>query len=99
MKTAEILALLRAKNTTAAALDAAVPGWLRDVRAERGWSQIALAAALGISLAAVAMAETGERRLKDASITRLATLLSEIICPQCGQSTMVDVCPHCEYAI
>ncbi len=98
LTTAEILTLIRAKNASRAALDAASRGWLQEVRAERGWLQSNLSAALGISLSAVAMAETGEHRLSDGSITRLATLLSEIDCPQCGQYTLVDVCPQCGYS-
>jgi len=49
--------------------------WLREARAEHGWSQQDLAARVGVSAAQLCKVEAGERSLAPAAVDRLAAAL------------------------
>lgn len=72
-----------------------IPIFLKTIRQERGWTQTILAEKLQIGRTYVTMLELGEREMPEHLLRRLDTLLNEITCPNCQQSTMVDVCPQC----
>ena len=62
--------------------------WLRTERLARGFSQHALAEAMGTSASQVSKVEAGERSLNDAQLERLATLLGQeraLICLRAGR--------------
>jgi len=93
----EIRNLLVARSEATSRINQLTPAWLRQVRQERGWTQPQLANKLDVSQTYISLFESGGREMPEYLYWKLLTLLDEQICPQCGQSTMVDVCPHCGY--